>query len=81
MLKRWIAWLLIIVMGLSLCACGDSEKTYQKTCKNCDRTFSYEGSEYGSLAQRNCKCISSTNMCINCYNNYCWAAGITPKEY
>ncbi len=41
-------------------------------CKSCDRKFSDD---------TNKRYINRTNMCRNCYRNYCYATGKTPENY
>ena len=75
----------ILLIGLilfTICACGSSgDNTYSATCQVCHKTYSYEGAEYGNRASREVKCINYTNMCISCYENMCYAKGMTPRHF
>ena len=80
-MKKRIAFCLVLAIILILCSCGDNNKTYSATCKTCHKTYSYEAVDYGNTASHEVKCIRMTNMCKKCYKNYCYAKGITPKDY
>ena len=72
--KRIVIFVLIIAMGLAVFGCSGSsgKSSSSKTCKSCGRSFS-------DSTNRNY--ISHTNMCKNCYLNFCWATGKTPSNY
>ena len=72
---------LIIALLFGYSQCSNSVGEYSATCEVCHKTYSYEGHEYGSMAQRNVKCIRMTNMCKKCYEAYCWSIGKTPTDY
>ena len=73
---------LIIVCGMYIAFAGNisngSTKTVTKTntktatCQSCGRSFS-DSTEMNY--------IKWTNMCKNCYRNYCYATGQTPANY
>lgn len=50
---------------------GESSKNAKK-CQYCKRSFT---------DATNKNYIEHTNMCRNCYRNYCWAIGETPSNY
>lgn len=79
-MKKIILLSLILVFIICFVGCTET-KTYSATCKTCHKTYSYQGNEYGNLNSRNVKCIRATNMCKNCYENFCYATGRKPKNY
>lgn len=71
---------IVIMLALFLSMCGsmggssssNSGSSSSKTCQSCGRSFD------DSI---NKKYITHTNMCKNCYTNFCWATGKTPTNY
>ena len=59
--------------------CSSDDDVYSATCKVCNKTYTYQAHEYGGIAQRNVMCIRKTNMCLDCYEIYCWSIGKTPE--
>lgn len=51
---------------------SSSGSSSTKTCQSCGRTFS---------DSTNKNYIRHTNMCRNCYRNYCYGVGKTPTNY
>ena len=49
-----------------------SSQPESRSCKVCYREFTDSSNK---------KCIRETNMCKNCYYNYCCAIGETPTKY
>lgn len=49
---------------------GDAQNA--ETCQSCNRSFT---------DATNKNYIRHTNMCKNCYQNFCWATGKTPTDY
>ena len=73
-----ICGIIIIICGVSIGSMGNisggSTNTSSKTatCQSCGRSFS-------DSTEKNY--IKWTNMCKNCYRNYCYATGKTPNNY
>lgn len=74
----FIAVIAILIFAFSQCS-KDDQKSKSETCHLCHKTFTYE--VYGDYNYRNVHCIRMNNMCIDCYEDYCWAIGKKPKEY
>ena len=51
---------------------GSSSGTRSKKCGSCNRTFT---------DATNINYIVHTNLCRNCYRNFCWSTGKTPTNY
>ena len=65
----------IIIVSFILVSLGEnsgSHSSSKETCQSCDRSFS---------DATNKNYIRHTNMCKNCYLNFCWATGRTPSNY
>lgn len=77
-LKKAVILIIVIAMFASLCACFDGSgstrysSSASKTFRSCNSSFSDE---------TNKNYIINTNMCKNCYQNYCWASGMKPSNY
>lgn len=75
-----IVIILLVIMVGSCMGGGNSSSSSSststspstKTCQVCDRKFSDD---------TNKNYIRWTNMCKNCYLNYCYAKGMTPTNY
>ncbi len=74
-----IVFILLAIMVVSCMGGGSSSSSSStstspstKTCQVCDRKFSDD---------TNKNYIRWTNMCKNCYVNYCYAKGMTPENY
>lgn len=81
MKQKSILITLILVFIICFAGCTEETETYSATCGPCNRTYSYQSYEHGNWASRNVKCINSTGMCKNCYENFCYATGRIPKDY
>lgn len=74
--------IILVVLAILLVRCSNDSSNVSSqtaTCKVCHRT--YTSTVYGDYNYRNIHCIHMENMCINCYNNWCWAVGKKPKDY
>lgn len=58
--------------GGSSSTSSSSTSSSTKTCQSCHRSFA-------DMTNKNY--IWHTNMCKNCYQNFCWATGMTPTNY
>ncbi len=74
--KGYLIIFLVIAAILALLFGGGSgsgsRTSASKTCQSCNRTFT---------DATNKNYITHTHMCKNCYKNFCWAKGMTPKNY
>ena len=71
--------IMVVLFIAMLGSCFGSSGSSSYSSSSSTRTCGYCKREFSDATNKNY--ILHTNMCRNCYRNYCWGIGETPTNY